>query len=109
MLPFIALAARTANRSTHKDYTHAAIVVRGGAVVAMASNHGTAHAEVRALSRLWPSERVGTRVYSLRFTKTGRLAMAKPCEKCESYMRRMGVKSCTYSTQAGTLERMRLR
>lgn len=109
MLPFLALAARTAKRSTHTSYTHAAIVVRGGAIVAVGFNSAMGHAEVRALRKLWPSKRAGVRVYSLRFTRTGRLAMAKPCAMCDAYMRGAGVKSVAWSTASGTIERMRLR
>lgn len=99
MIPTI--ARRLASRSTHPMYFHAAIVERGGAYVAVGYNHEGRHAEVMALSKLWPSKRRGVRIWSLRFSKTGRLAMAKPCTECEAFMREHGVRACMYSTPNG--------
>lgn len=98
-----------ASKSDHPDYRHAAIVVRGGAQISIGYNHGWRHAEVVALGPLWPSKRVGSRVWSLRFTKTGRLAMAKPCPSCEEFMRRAGVRVVYFSNRDGEIEVMKLR
>lgn len=104
----VSLLQRLAGRSTHRQHHHAAIVTRGGAVVAQGYNHGQVHAEVHALSKLWPSERVGTRVWSLRLTWGGKLAMARPCGRCQEYLRTSGVKVVYYSTVSGTIAKLRL-
>lgn len=104
----LSLARKLTKRSTHHFAFHAVIVQRGGAVVATGYNHGTIHAERNALGQMWPSERKGCRVWSIRVTRGGRLAMAKPCDLCESYLRANGIKTVWYSKDDGTIERMKL-
>jgi len=87
---------------------HAAIVLRGGAIVATGYNHDYIHAEVNALGHLWPSKRRGCVVWSLRFTKSGKLVNAKPCSSCETYMREHGIRLVWYSDSLGQIVRMRL-
>ena len=103
-----AVAQRLAAKSTHPFFRHAAIVERGGAVVAMGYNHEGRHAEVVALSKIWPNRRQGLRLWSLRFTKAGKLGMAKPCLKCQAFLRENGVRVVWYSTSKGTIEKMHL-
>lgn len=90
--------------SNHHSYFHVAVVMRGGVILAMECNQVGHHAEVRALEQLWPSDRLGVKVFSLRFTsKRQILTSAKPCSECEAYMRRYGVKKVVYSNEDGTL------
>jgi cytidine deaminase len=96
------------NKARHPAHRHAVIVYRGGNIVAMGANHDTTHAEVAALNTLWPSERRGTKVVSLRMRRDGKLGMAKPCAKCEDFMRENGVKTVVYSDANGEMVRMRL-
>jgi deoxycytidylate deaminase len=102
------LGIRLATKARHGCYKHAAIVVRGGAIVATGVNHDEQHAEVVALKCLWPSERRGTKVYSLRLRRSGTLGMAKPCPECEAFMREAGVKLVIYTDRLGNWARMRL-
>ena len=104
-----AIAKSLALRSDHPDYRHAAIVIRGGAQISIGYNHGWRHAEIVALGSIWPNKRIGARVWSLRFTKTGRLAMAKPCPRCEEFMRRAGIRAVHYSNACGGIEILKLR
>lgn len=99
---------KAARKSDHRAFQHVAIVQRGGAIVSIAHNYNWTHAEVRALAKLWPSKRVGTRIISLRITKGGKLAMAKPCKACMEYMLQAGVKSVVYSDSSGVLRKIRL-
>jgi deoxycytidylate deaminase len=96
---------RLAPKLRERNQLHITIVTRGGAVVAVARNHGTVHAEYAALNKLWPSNRRGTRVYSLRIRKNGRLALAKPCPACQSLIRNSGVRAVYYSTNDGVIIR----
>jgi deoxycytidylate deaminase len=106
----IRLLREIASQSDHNSYLHVAVVTRGGVLLAVECNQGSHHAECRTLEKLWPSERKGTTVYSLRFTMGHkRLALAKPCSECEAYMRRYGVKKVVYSTTGGELVSFRLR
>jgi len=104
------LLREIASRSDHNSYLHVAVVTRGGVLMAAECNQGSHHAECRALEQLWPSERRGTTVYSLRFTLGHkRLALAKPCPECDAYMRKYGVKKVVYSTTSGELIQFRMR
>jgi deoxycytidylate deaminase len=104
------LLREVASRSDHNSYLHVAAVIRGGVLLSLECNQGSHHAECRALEKLWPSERKGTTVYSLRFTMGHkRLALAKPCPECEKYMRRYGIKKVIYSSSGGDLISFRLR
>jgi deoxycytidylate deaminase len=102
-----AAAVRLLPKATHKCHKHAAVVYRGGAIVAMGYNHDEVHAEVSALNKLWPSERRGTRVVSIRMSKGGNLRLAKPCVDCEAYMRANGVKMVIYSDNNGNMVKER--
>lgn len=101
-------AIKTCQKSNHKQHRHAAFVVSGGAIVAFKSNFNKVHAEVRALECLWPSMRKGTKVYSIRFRKDGTFGNAKPCPKCEEYLRQNGVKTVFYTNTEGRLQKMKL-
>lgn len=101
-------ASKLFHKARHKAHRHAVIVYRGSNIISTGVNHDEIHAEVSALRRLWPSERKGTKVVSLRMTRGGRLGMAKPCPECEAYMRREGVKLVLYSNEQGQMERMKL-
>lgn len=95
-------------KSTHGQHFHAALVMRGGAVIASGFNHQDIHAEYHALSRLWPNERAGTVVWSIRVSSGGNLSMAKPCLKCMEYMSQARVKSIVYSDADGKLKKIRM-
>lgn len=95
---------KIAAESNHSSFCHVAVVMRGGVILAMECNQASHHAEVRALEQLWPSERSGVKVLSLRFTSSKQtLTSAKPCSECEAYMRRYGVKKVVYSNRDGTI------
>jgi deoxycytidylate deaminase len=105
------IARKEAARSTHKCYWHGVIITKGGKPVATGHNsgeNGAVHAEVDALKKIWPNKRNGCTVWSFRFTKTGALTMAKPCEPCTDYLRSMGIRTVVYSNSAGQMERVRL-
>ncbi len=106
--PAFKRALKSCSDSDHKTYFHGVAVVKGGAITAFSSNYRRIHAEVRALSKLWPSKRNGTKVWSIRITPGGKLACAKPCNNCEKFLREHGVKSVFYTTAIGSIEEMRL-
>lgn len=91
-----------------KTFRHAALVLRGGNIVSIGSNRSDTHAEVAALRNLWPSERRGCVVVSLRFTATGQLANAKPCPACQAFLIENGVTKAHYTTAERGWETMRL-
>lgn len=105
---FLNLAKKLCQKSGHSQHHHGAIVTVGGAIVSVGYNHGNIHAEVHALNKLWGDHRKDVRVYSFRFTKSGKWAMAKPCPNCEKYMRDCGVRIVYYTDRDGNLTKMRL-
>lgn len=107
---------RMAQRSTHPLFFHAAQVRLGGRVLATAHNtnasslNGYGHAETRACRMAVAAGHslVGATVVSIRVTRAGKLANARPCAKCAENMRAMGVRKVVYSTAAGVLEAERV-
>jgi cytidine deaminase len=102
------LAAKMSYRARHKWAFHTVAVMRGGNIIAIANNRDQTHAEIGALNSLWPSERRGTKVYSIRMTKTGQFKMARPCDACWRYMKESGVKVVYYSDDNGEMQTERL-
>jgi len=102
------LGHKLSKQSGHSWARHAVIVIRGGNIISTGYNHAAIHAEWNALNALWPSERKGTTVISLRFTKTGNLACARPCPKCLKFMLDNGVKCVKFSDSEGKMVKVRL-
>jgi pyrimidine deaminase RibD-like protein len=59
------------------------------------------HAEKVALFNTKARYREGSTVYVGRLSSNDQLAMAKPCPKCQTIMRKMGVKYVWYSSCEG--------
>lgn len=91
-----------------RNYRHIAFVIKGGCIKGVGLNL-TRHAEVAALLSLYPSDRYGVKVVSIRVRKDGSFAMAKPCKDCEAFMRRHGVKKVVWSDSNGVFHTERYR
>lgn len=89
--------------SDHQDYWHAALVLRHGKVIAIGTNKGWRHAEEVAITRVPEALLRGSEIVSLRFNKSGKLRMAKPCNKCLSLMLHKGLKRVRYSDRQGEI------
>src|ERR1700723_3260155 len=108
MAPFLNLAKRIARKSSHNSFFHSAILIKGSNILSMAPNRGTKHAEIGCLDKVWSSETKNCIILSIRITKGGLLANAKPCPNCEQALRLAGVKKILYSTANRQIEEMRL-
>lgn len=102
------IAKKVAGRSDHKNFRHGVVVLRGGKIIATGTNRSFEHAEVNALKKLAPEKRRGARLISIRVTKTGKLAMAKPCAECELYLRQNGVKMVLWTDSESQVHREKL-
>lgn len=110
MPKFISLAKKKAEKSDQR-FRHCCIVWKGGRYLSQAVNDKDYHAEAGAVSSLIPWGKADIRGYecyrakflSIRITRTGRLAMAKPCEKCAELLRSYKMTGW-YSTSDGRLE-----
>lgn len=61
------------------------------------------HAEVNAISQISLRDRPKAKLYVFRLLGTGGLAMARPCKKCRTYIRSLGIQDVYYSTEEGTI------
>lgn len=102
---FIEAAKKMAQKSSFKVQM-GAVIVKRKQLVGRGCNyahstgqiHGDGeHAEISALNNTTARYREGSTVYVCR-VKDDMLMMAKPCNACETVMRKMGVKSVWYST-----------
>lgn len=112
---FQQMAIEQSKKSSYKMQMGAVVVYRKN-IVGKGFNivHSTGashcegrHAEREALYRTTAKYRDGATVYVCRITKRGTLAMAKPCDACQTVMRKMNVKYVWYSHNNGW-KRMRL-
>lgn len=83
-------ARRISYTSTAVQQKMAAVVVRGGAVVSYATNHGWNHAEARACRP--HLDLTGTTIFVAR--SNGRVS--KPCPECRLLLATAGVKRMVY-------------
>lgn len=104
-----AFLIKIAHKTSHPRFFHVAVVVKGGAIKAVGYNHDFVHAEDMALSKMWPSERAGCKLYSFRVRKDGSFAMAKPCENCMKMIVDSGIKTIYYSNSNGKMEKIKVR
>jgi len=66
-----------------------------------------AHAEMSAVSKL-KDIRSKDILYVLRFTKTGKITMAKPCSDCRAYLLKKGIKKVQYTDWDGAWVKLNL-
>lgn len=78
---------RIASRSPHPLHKHATIVMKGGAILAIGYNHDGRHSEIVALSKLWPSKRIGCTIINIRIRRSGNIGISTPCESCSKYLK----------------------
>ena len=100
---------RHAANAGHHQHHHVAILTKGGSVIAIGVNRGTRHAEDSVLRKVWPNRRRGLVLWSFRLTKTGKLAQAKPCSKCQKMLLCNGITKVVYSDSKGLIQTMRLK
>ncbi len=92
-------ATRGNTREAKRQYRLGAVGIRTDGTIVYSNNipnrtpEPMAHAETRLVKKLdW-----GSTVYVVRILSDGKLAMARPCLKCQGAMRLKGVKNCYYS------------
>jgi pyrimidine deaminase RibD-like protein len=98
---------KEAEKVAGRNYRHVAVVFKGGSILAI-GNNVSRHAEVAALSKLFPNKRIGTTVLSMRIRKHGSFANGKPCKNCMAFMLANGVKKVMWSDSNGNIIKERL-
>ena len=108
MPKFISLAKKKAEKSD-QYFRHCCVVWKGGRILNWDINSAYGHAEANVIhgSSAWTVDEASNvyraKFLSIRITRTGRLAMAKPCAKCAELLRSYKMTGW-YSTSTGTLE-----
>lgn len=95
-------------KSRHRKWKHATIIFVDGVLVMHANNTQEEHAEVRALNaaRMLGYKAYDMTLMSLRVTKAGKLAMAKPCRSCLKYMSMFRDIKIFYSNERGIIRKL---
>lgn len=95
-----------AKKSDHKWAHHVAVITSGRTIVAVGYNKGEIHAEQMAVRKMRFLGLEGTRLYSLRIRRDGRMGASRPCTDCEKIIRESGIKVIFYSGYDGGQERL---
>jgi deoxycytidylate deaminase len=108
------LAAREAMKSSFKQHRLGAVIVKGSRVLSTGFNkYGydsfsrkpTMHAEASAVLKLLKQRRLadlaGAEIYVTRYTKGGRVGLARPCADCLQLLRSSGISKIHYTTNTG--------
>ena len=114
-------AARDRALNNGRVYHLAAILKRGKRVVKIGENTYKTHPRFK---RTYPDGTTGSHMHAemnvlrfakpgdtlevIMFTKTGRRAMARPCEHCIRHIREAGIKKVRYTNSEGEWESMKL-
>lgn len=108
------IAAREAMKSSFKQHRLGAVIVKGSRVLSTGFNkHGynsynhtpTMHAEASAVLKLLKQRRladlVGSEIYVTRYTKGGRVGLARPCPDCTNLLKSVGIRRVHYTVDGG--------
>lgn len=109
------LAVEAAHKSDHDKWKLGSVLWRGGSLLSVGHNrvknhpsviedekyfHCTIHAEVDAIKGAGnPS---GAKLFVARITRSGRLGLAKPCDRCMEVIREAGIRRIFYTCADGT-------
>lgn len=117
----IRMASKIALKSAYKQHRLGAVVVKGGNILSTGYNQlrpsrliGTAtlHAEAAAILELLKNQRqheaIGAVIYVSRWTRGGRIGLAKPCDKCMDLLRSVGISTVYFTTDDQVTEKLRL-
>jgi deoxycytidylate deaminase len=105
---FLRLAETHASKSRHPRWKMGAIVVSAGRVLGSGTNQPkndpaiegipltscSVHAEVSALRGV---DAAGATLYVARITRRGGWGLAKPCHRCEAFVRQSGVRRVVWT------------
>jgi len=124
---FLKLALRRIHGEDYNEniqHRHAAVVVKGGRVLAVGRNRAkthpdsifyedgqrilkSIHAELDAISRVKNKEQLrGATIYVARLGRAGSPGMSCPCKMCQQLINKHGLKRAIFTTEygSGTLE-----
>lgn len=110
------VAEKAALKSPFAQHRVGAVVVRGGRVLSTGFNslrytkelkNESVHAEEAAILKLLKAKRLhdlsGAEIYVTRFTRGGAVGIAKPCPRCSSLIKAVGIRRIHYTSDTGTI------
>lgn len=111
------MAEKMAKQSSYVQHRVGAVVVKGGRILSTGFNSrqpssmmgtSTRHAETAAILKMLKERRgndlVGADMYVSRFTRGGRIGLARPCPACHKAIRAVGIRKVYYTTDCGVEE-----
>ena len=102
-----AFAAAT-TKARHKQHRLAAIIIKGGSIIATGHNSECIHAEESAINRSSKSNIKGCTLVVLRVRRNGTLGLAKPCQDCMGRITIAGIKKVLYTDENGIMQQIKL-
>ena len=109
------VAYKIALGSTFERHKLGAVIIKGGSVISTGYNSirhtreigkSTLHAEEAAIIKLLKSRRqhllVGAELYVCRTRPNGTCGLSRPCARCMSLIKAVGIKRVFYTTDEGT-------
>ena len=115
------MASKEALKSKFGQHRVGAVIVKNGRVLSVGHNERrysrfigdeTVHAEAAAVVKLLKERRfsdlVGSTCYVTRFTRGGRIGMARPCAGCSALLTSVGVSRVVFSIDENTTGTMKL-
>lgn len=108
MLGFFQAALREAKKSSYK-VPMGAVIIRKNKIVGRGHNivcstgdvYDGIHAEISAINNVTAKYRKNGILVVGRVNKNNELAMAKPCKRCETVLKKLGIKRVWYSDHTG--------
>jgi deoxycytidylate deaminase len=115
---WLKLCLKLTRKSKMSDYKHAAVLVKGGRVIAIGLNKRKAgmladkvygekawHSEADCLLSIHKEKIRGAYLYSAGKTKTGKLVNSKPCPCCQEFIKKYRLKGVFYHDEYGNVHR----
>jgi pyrimidine deaminase RibD-like protein len=111
-LKFFEIARRLSHKSDYDVHKLGAVITRGNQIVGLGFNKkkthplsstrfNNIHAELSAILNSGIKNLSGCSIYVYRETKSGDLAMARPCVDCLKLLKKSNVAKIFYSTETG--------
>lgn len=109
---FFDLARKLSYKSDYNAHRLGAVIARGNEIVGVGFNKrkthplsqtrfNNIHAELSAILNSGEENLAGCSIYVYRETKTGQLAMARPCEHCMQLLKQVNISKVFYTTEMG--------
>ena len=103
-MDYFSEASNLTKKSGHPKFQHGSIVVLRNSIIGRGANFGYIHAEVSSivnsglgLDSVRRSARDKLVVFVCRVNSRGLFRNSKPCENCQKYMRRRGIRKVYYT------------